>query len=249
MKRMAMTAVAVVLSGIAWAEDAPVEQPWKSTVAAGVNLSRGNTHNMLLNGSAVSEYKKDANEARIGIEANYGETEVTTTNGEKKTETNVENSKAFAEYRRLLNERLYAYAKGEVLNDDIANIDLRCLLGPGLGYYLLKSEVQTLGVEGGVTYIRQKLADVPADDYVALRAAQTYTLKVSKTAKIWESVEYLPAIDDASKYFINAEVGAEAAMNSRLSLRIVAQDKYNNEPAAGKKANDLQLIGGFTYRL
>lgn len=246
----AMAVVAVLsIAGVVWAEDPGVVSPWKSTVAAGVNLSRGNTRNTLLNGSAVSEYKEGANEGRIGVEANYGETEVTTTNNTKETRTNVENSKGFAEYRRLLDERDYAYAKGEVLNDDIANIDFRSVVGPGLGRYLLKSETQTLGVEAGVTYIHEKLAGVSADDYFSLRAAENYTLKESATSRLWESVECLPSLEGSGKFLLNAELGAEAAMNARLSLRIVAQDKYNSDPASGKKANDLQIIGGLTYRL
>jgi putative salt-induced outer membrane protein YdiY len=66
---------------------------------------------------------------------------------------------------------------------------------------------------------------------------------------MWESAEYLPAFDDFQRFLLNAELGTEAAMNTRLSLRIVLQDKYNSDPAPGKKANDVTLIGGLTYKL
>jgi putative salt-induced outer membrane protein YdiY len=249
MKKAAIIGMVALCAGAVLAQEAKPVPPWETTGVAGVNISSGNTRNTLLNGSVISAYKLEKNEARLGVEANYGETEVTTTNDTKTMESNVQNARAFAEYRRLLNERTYGYLNAEIRNDDIADIDYRLMVGPGIGQYLLKSETQTLGVELGVTYIQEKLAGVDADGYVALRVAEKYELKMSKTSKVWESVEYLPALEDVGRYLLNAELGAEAAMNARLSLRIVAQDKYNSEPAAGKDANDLLLIGGFTYKL
>ncbi len=249
MKKIVIMGLVAMCAGAVMAQEAKPVPQWDTTAAVGVNLSRGNTRNMLINGSVISARKFEQNEARAGLEANYGETEVTTTNDTKEMDTNVQNSRAFAEYRRLLNERTYGYVNGEIRNDDIADIDYRLMIGPGIGQYLLKSDTQTLGVELGATYIQEKLAGMDSDDYVALRVAEKYELKMSQTSKLWESVEYLPSFEDFGRYLLNAEAGAEAAMNNRLSLRIVAQDKYNSEPAEGKKANDFQLIGGFTYKL
>ncbi len=249
MKKLSIIGLMVFCAGAVLAQESKPVPPWDTTVAAGVNLSRGNTRNMLINGSAISAYKLEKNEAKIGVEANYGETEVTATNDTKTMESNVQNARAFAEYRRLLNERTYGYLNAEIRNDDIADLDYRLMIGPGIGQYLLKSDTQNLGVELGVTYIQEKLAGVDADGYVALRVAEKYDIKLSQTSKIWESVEYLPSFEDFGRYLFNGELGAEAAMNTRLSLRIVAQDKYNSEPAVGRKANDFQLIGGFTYKL
>ena len=254
--------VATVVSGVAvcagtaaWAQaPAPVAVPeplWKTTVAAGANVTRGNSETMMYNGSVVSVFKQNENEARVGMEANYGETQVTQgagTNAVKKTDTNVNNVRGFGEYRRLLSERNYAYVNGEVLQDDIAGIDYRFMVGPGLGRYFLMSDSQKLSGEAGVAYIQSK-QDGVTDDTVALRLAERYEQKVSATSSVWESAEYLPSTKDFSRCLINAEVGAEAAMNAKLSLRVVVQDKYNSDPAPGKEQNDLAVIAGLTYKL
>lgn len=249
MKRFSVMMVTMLAAGMAMAEDAkPAVAPWNTTVAAGLTLSRGNTRNMLINGSVVSEYKKEMNEAKMGVEGNYGETEVKMADGTKETQSNTENSRAFGEYRRLLNARTYGYLNGDLRNDNIAKIDYRLMVGPGIGQYLLKSDTQNLGVETGVTYIKEKVAGLE-DDKVALRLAETYDLKMSPTSKIWETVEFLPAFQDFGDYLVNAEVGAEAAMNARLSLRVVLQDKYDSTPGQDLKKNDLLLIAGLTFKL
>ena len=226
---------------------APVS-PWNSSVAAGATVTRGNSKTMVLNGSAVSAYKAGQNECRLGVEANYGETELTATNGTKRTDTNVNNARAFAEYRRLLDERNYVYGNAEAMKDDIADIDYRVMIGPGVGRYFLKSDTRTLSAETGVAYIMTRIGGKD-DDTVALRVAERFEQKVTATSKIWESAEYLPAFEGFGQYLVNAEAGIEAAVNARFSLRVVAQDKYNSKPAPGKKCNDAVLIAGLSYRL
>lgn len=227
------------------------EPLWKTVVTAGANVTRGNSKTLLLNGAAISTFKQDKNEARVGVEANYGETETTQgsgTNETRKTDTNVNNARAFGEYRRLLTERNYAYGNAELLQDDVADVDYRLMVGPGLGRYLFLSDNQKLSGETGPTYIKQKQAG-DTDDTVALRLAERYEVRVSATASLWEAAEYLPAFDDFDQFLLNAEIGAEAAMSTKLSLRVVIQDKYNSDPAPGKDQNDLALIAGLSYKL
>lgn len=229
------------------ADDAANTAAWETTVSGGLNLNRGNSENMLLNGTIKADRKGDANEVGLGVEANYGETQVER-DGQEVDETNIDNTKAFAKYRRLLDERNYLYLNGDANRDDIADIQYRVTIGPGLGRYFIKNDKITLSAEAGPGYLFEKVADVE-DDYAILRAAERCEVKLSEGAKVWESVEYLPRIDDFDQYLINAELGAEAAMTATLSLRVVLQDKYNSTPAPGKDENDLSLIAGVTWKL
>lgn len=255
MKVWTMAGVTTVVAVTALAQapvPAAVPEPlWKTIVTAGANVTRGNSETMLLNGAVISAFKQDKNEARVGVEANYGETQTTQgsgTNETKKTNANVNNARAFGEYRRLLTERNYMYCNAELMQDDIADIKYRSMVGPGVGRYFLMSNTQKLSGEIGAAYIKQEVAD-KTDDTVAMRLAERYELKLSASASLWESVEYLPSFDDFSQYLLNAELGAEAAINAKLSLRVVLQDKYNSDPAPGKDANDLILIAGLSYKL
>lgn len=260
MTKRILTGVAMMAVSAVWAQaqaqtpaaTAVAAEPlWKTTVAAGANVTRGNSETMLLNGSVISAFKQEGNEARVGVEANYGENQVTQgsgTNETKKTDTSVNNARVFGEYRRLLSERTYAYGNAELLQDDIANIDYRAMVGPGIGRYFVMDTRQKLSAETGLTYIKTKQGGV-TDDTVALRVAERYDLKVGTSAAVWESVEYLPSVDDFSQCLINAELGVEAAMNARLSLRVVLQDKYNSAPATGKDENDLAVVAGLSYKL
>ena len=47
---------------------------------------------------------------------------------------------------------------------------------------------------------------------------------------------------------VNSEAGVEAALSTRLSLRVVADDHFNRVPAAGHKENDILLASQLAYK-
>lgn len=230
-------------------KDKQKQESWETGLNAGLNLTRGNSKTLLLNGGIISEYKKGANEFRLDIQGAYGESATTPSGGSNSTEqTTVQNAKGVAEYKRLFTARDYGYVNGELMHDHIAGIDYRLIAGPGLGHFFLKGDFQTLSAEAGAAYVRQRLSG-DINNTVNLRLAQRYEIKPLAGSKLWESVELLPAFNDFDNYFITFEVGAEAAMTERVNLRVVLQDQYNNRPAPDKESNNVQLIAGIGYKL
>ena len=66
--------------------------------------------------------------------------------------------------------------------------------------------------------------------------------------KLWQSLEFLPAVEDFSDYVVNAEVGIDTSLTKKLSLRTFVQDSYDSTPAAGRKKNDVKLVVGIAYK-
>lgn len=79
--------------------------------------------------------------------------------------------------------------------------------------------------------------------------AERFEHLLSETAKIWQSLEYLPAFDDFDLYLLHVEAGVEAALNSDLNLRVVVQDRYDSDPAPAAEHNDVSLIASLVYKI
>ena len=259
--RLSMSVLAAVIALAAGVSSgqapAPAQAPaapekkegWKTEINAGLNLTRGNSKTLLVNGGLLAEYKRNENELRLGLQGAYGESALTGNNASNKTEqTTIQNAKGTADYRRLFSERDYGYANGELMHDEIAGIDYRLIMGPGAGRYFVKSDLQKLTAEAGLAYVRQR-REGDINNTANLRVAQRYEINPLKGSKIWEAFELLPALNDFSNFFANFEIGAEAAIAADLSLRIVLQDQYNNQPPQDKDKNDVQLIAGVAYKL
>lgn len=244
-------AILVAGSWAALAEEAPGKVK-ENSIAVGVTLTDGNSETLLANASFVHDRKREQYRLRLGIEGAYAENTVESTGADGQatsdSETTVENVKGAADYRRNLSERAYLGVNLTALYDGIADIDYRIIFSLAPGYYLMKSEAATLGVDAGPAYLVEKIGGDERED-VALRVAERYDRQLSPTAKTWQALEYLPLVDELDVYLLNAEIGVEAALNNSLSMRLAVKYAYDSTPAEGKEKGDTTVIGALVYQL
>jgi putative salt-induced outer membrane protein YdiY len=242
------SAMLVVASGTAWAQTTAVttNQPqWHGDGAFGLALARGNANTFLMNGSATADRAWGPNDFKLGADGQYGLNDWGKTNQTRSTEA----VHGFMEYKRLFTERLYGSARVDGFHDDIADLRYRVIVGPALGYYFIKSDATKLNGEFGPSFIDEKQG-ADTHKYLTVRFMERceHTFNKAKTAKAWEEVDYLPQVDDTKNYLLNSEVGVEAALSARFSLRVCADDKFNSMPEPGAKENDITLISSLVYK-
>ena len=219
------------------------EGDWESTIAAGLNVTSGNSETLVANGSVTAEKAGDVHEIRLGAELNYGENQV-----DDDTETTTDNSKAIAVYKYKMGGP-YLYSDNSIFRDDLAEIDYRIIIGVGFGYYIIENDNSKLGLEIGAAYVDEKLNDGTDDDNISVRIAARHDQKMGEDSKLWLSAEYIPNISDSDDYLLNAEAGLEASLNASLSLRLVVQDRYDSIVASDRDRNDLSVISSLVYKL
>jgi putative salt-induced outer membrane protein YdiY len=231
---------------------------WDASLAAGATLTKGNSDTFLgnLTFKATRKYSP-YDEVLLGAGATYGTTKKEQTFFDKQTppkehnhdvtDTTTANASASGQYNHLFTERFYGGVRLDLLHDAIADVKYRVTLSPLAGYYLIKQTNTFLAVEAGPSLVTEKVGN-ESDTYAALRLAERFEHKFSNKAKVWQSIEILPQIDRFENYIVNAEVGAEASLTENFSLRGVIQDTYDNEPAEGRKKNDIKLITSLVYK-
>ncbi|SRR6266511_1189227 len=220
------------------APDAAKKPKWESTAGAGLTISRGNSDAITGTGNILAQRKWEHSELRLGADVTYGEND-----GVKSAET----YHAFGQFNWLFSERAYGYTRADGLHDDIADVQYRVTLSPGAGYYFIKNAKTRLSAEvgPGVVFERQGARETA---YFTLRVAERFELKFSDKTRLWESAEWLPQVDDFNNSIINGELGLETQLTARFSLRLFAQDTYDNEPAPGRKKNDVKLVTQLAYK-
>ena len=232
-----------VASGV-WAQDSETNKPaWHGDGAIGLSLAKGNSDTLLFSASATTHREWGQNELKLGADGQYGLNDW----GKSNETQSANNIHGFIEYKRLITDRFYGMARFDAGHDDLAAVRYRMILSPGAGYYFVKSEKWKLNGEIGPSFITERVGDDDSN-YMTLRTSGRTEYAISKGAKVWGSVDYLPKVDDFGQYLLYGEIGAEAALNSRLSLRVVANDKYNSRPAAGRETNDITLISALVAK-
>ena len=211
---------------------------WDTSAGLGLTLTEGNSQTVLA--SANIETKGNWNDYAVTLGA-------TATYGEQQTVKNNEIFKLFGQYDRKVSEKFYVFGRADYMHDAVADIEYRFKLNPGFGWHVLKNDRMAFDVEAGPGYVFQKLGSV-SDSFATLRIGDRFSYKISKTARVWQSAEFIPAVEDFGNYIVAAEIGIEAQLTEKMSLRSVLQDDYTAKPAVGRKANDIRLITGVNYK-
>jgi len=219
------------------AQDASTNR-WEKSASLGATVTEGNSDTLLIVADILASRKWQQDELSLGASLAYGENE-----GVKNNET----LRAFAQYNRLFTDRFYAYARVEGLHDSIADVDYRVTLSPGVGYYFIKNERMRLSGEAGPGVVFEKQGG-EEKTYLTARLAEKFEFKINDRARIWQSLEFLPQIDDLNNFLLNAEIGVESALTKKTSLRVYAQDTYDNEPAADREKNDIKLVAAVVLK-
>lgn len=223
------------LLSVAVATNKPV---WESSVSAGFSLTKGNSDTLLTTGSIKTRRRTAKNEFMLSVSGAYGESD------------SVENNEFLqgtTQYNHLFSERFYGFLNAEGVHDGIADLQYRFAFSPGAGYYFVKATNTTFAGECGPGLITQRLGGVDTT-YGSLRLAERYEYKLKNGARVWQRAEILPQVDKFDNFLVNAEIGAEAMFTKTLSLRITVLDNFVNEPAPGRKDNDVKLISGLAYK-
>jgi putative salt-induced outer membrane protein YdiY len=210
---------------------------WDKSAALGLTLTSGNSETVLGTASLLASKKDPENEWSLGLDGAYGK------NNHVKS---VETLHGFGQYNHLFSDRSYGYMRLDGLHDSIADLEYRGTFSPGAGYYLLKDSAKQFSVEGGPAFIYEKQGS-DKKGYVSLRIAERFDYKLNDRAKIWESVEVLPQVDHFKNFLVNSELGIETKITEQLGLRAVLQNNYDNEPAIGRKKNDIRLVTAIAY--
>ena len=212
---------------------------WESSVGFGFTLTHGNSDTLLATGSIQTRKKTLTDEISLGADGAYGE---------NNSVQNVNTAHGFSQYNHLFSERFFGYLRADAVHDEIANLQYRITLSPGVGYYFLRQTNNSFAGEFGPAMVFQQLGN-QGENYVTLRAAERFEHRFTEnSARVWEAVEILPQIDRFDNYIVNAQAGIEAAISKKVSLQISLQDNFVNEPAPGRQQNDLRIVSGLKYR-
>ena len=218
--------------------------PWQTTASMNAAVSRGNADTLLIGAALTSLRKWDKNEIALGADATYGSNSDPTT---RKETTTAQNYGLYAQYNRILSDRVYLGLRSDARQDRIAFVDYRATVAPALGYYVVKNDRLKVKIENGPAFIFESLQGAGTANYLTLRLAEEVQWKINDRASIIQGMEYLPQVADFGNFVMNLNLGLSTKITDKASATITFQDFYRSVPAPGRRGNDLRLMAGISY--
>jgi putative salt-induced outer membrane protein YdiY len=146
-------------------------------------------------------------------------------------------------FDRNITARLFGYVSGDFQTDALQSLDLRSVLGGGLGFHVIKNDRTTLDLLGGLNYTRENYSTFHRN-FAALTIGEELAQKLGASTLLTQKLYFFPDLSDTGQYRGVFNLGTVTKISKWLGWQNAFGDIYVTNPPAGKKQNDIILTTG-----
>lgn len=212
---------------------------WTGTLDSGLALTRGNarttTYSLAFNAARTTAKDKILVYSTALYAANSS------------TGTSVTTAKAVrggTRYEFNASDRLFAFGQVDLEYDRFQDLDLRNVIGGGLGYHAIKTERTTLDLLGGGAFTQEFFTTGLTRRSGDVLLGQTLSYKLSKATALTESFQFFPNLTQTGEYRFAFDSGIVTTLSKWLSWQATYSDRFLSNPIPGIKKNDQLLTTG-----
>jgi putative salt-induced outer membrane protein YdiY len=147
-------------------------------------------------------------------------------------------------YDHNITSRLFVSAFNDYEYDRFQDLDLRFVLGGGLGFHAVKTERSQLDLLFGADYNRSTYSTPLTQNAAEFFGGNDYTLKLTGATSLVQSFRIFDDFQNTGMYRINFDVGATTKVSKWLNWNVALSDRYLHHPALGRKTNDFLYTTG-----
>ena len=159
-----------------------------------------------------------------------------------------------------LTPKVYAFAFTDFDSDELQNLNIRNVLGGGLGYHLINTKNTQFDVFGGGSFDQEYFSAyttanpapppltvaVPAESrhFAEVVLGESLSSKLNARTTVSEQVSFFPNLSSLGNYRVTVDANAATKIKAWLSWQVTFSDRYISDPPLGLKGNDLLLSTG-----
>jgi putative salt-induced outer membrane protein YdiY len=147
-------------------------------------------------------------------------------------------------YDHDVSPRLFVGLFNDYEYDRFQDLDLRFVLGGGFGFHAVKTERSRLDLMGGAAFNRSSYSTPETRKSGELYWGNEYSLKLNAATSLVQSFRMFNDLSHTGDYRMNFDVGASTKISKWLTWNVSLSDRYLNNPAPGRKTNDLLYTTG-----
>jgi len=224
---------------------------WSGLLDTGLSLTRGNSQTLAftLSGKAARVTKR--NKFTAYATTIYATNDTTPPGG---ATADAKRGGVRDDYD--LTPKLFVFAFTDFESDRFQHLDLRNVIGGGLGYHVIKTPNTQFDVFGGASFDNEYFSALPpvppatvgtpADHRTSAEVVlgETLNWKLSQRTTVTEAFSLFPNVSNLGEYRLAFDATAATKLKSWLSWQITYSDRYLSNPIDALKKNDLILSTG-----
>lgn len=147
-------------------------------------------------------------------------------------------------YDHNVSSRLFMNVFNDYEYDRFQDLDLRFVLGGGLGFHAVKTERSNLDLLAGIAFNHSRFSTPLTRNSAEFFWGDEYSLKLTGATSLVQSYRMFNDLTNTGTYRVNFEVGASTKLSKWLTWNVALSDRYLNNPAPGRKTNDFLYTTG-----
>jgi putative salt-induced outer membrane protein YdiY len=220
-------------------------QGWAGGANVGFALTGGNSQTKSLAIAFTADRKTITDDISM-----YANTVYATNNAPGANPSTTANSiQSGARYARNFTAKLFGYGSADFQTDALQNLNLRSVLGGGLGFHAIKTDRTTLDFLAGPNYTRENYTTL-TNSFAAITLGEELSHKLGASTLLTEKFYFFPNLSDTGEYRTSFNLGSVTKLSKWLGWQNAFGDIYVTNPPvqpAGTpqlKKNDIILTTG-----
>lgn len=229
-----MKKISVVLMAVMFVFAVNVQAEWSGDLTVSANLTSGNTQGSAVSISGKATQRVDDERYTVKASFNYAE---------ESDRLTARNSFGSIQYDSFITDKIYGLLNIELQKDKLRNLNLRTIVGPGVGYQI----TDNLSVEGGLAYFSEDVVIGEDSQWTTARLGMNYSKDITDTVRFSDSLIVNPSLEDFGQYTARNEADFIYMLSDKWSGKIAHVLRYNSEPSVNVKKRDAILTAGLQY--
>ena len=218
---------------------------WTGLLDTGLSVTRGNSATLAYNLSAKAVRATTRDKITVYSTAVYASDDTTPPS---RTTAHAIRGGIRGDFN--VSDRVFVFGFTDFEYDEFQNLDLRNVLGGGVGYHVVKTKNTTFDVFGGGDFEQEYFSADPAFPTGLTRKTgeivmgEELATKLNGRTTLSEKFSLFPNITNTGDYRFQFDATAATKLKSWLGWQVTYSDRYLSDPLTGFKKNDVLLSTG-----
>ena len=217
----------------------PLTDFWSGTVDLNLSAAQGNAKTTTLGTGATAQRLTGTDKIGLTFSQLYSTQRTTAPFG-----ATADRISGAARYDHNLGSRMFVFVTNGYDFDRFQALDLRVVLGGGLGVHLYKSKTAFWDVGGGATWNREAFATGLVRKSAEALVYEESSHLLASALELHQLLSVFPDLTRTGEYRISFDGGASIKLTKLLSWNLTLSDRFLSDPLPGKKKNDVLLTTG-----
>jgi putative salt-induced outer membrane protein YdiY len=212
---------------------------WNGSTDVGFSLTRGNADTTTLSLGMNAARATTRDKISTYVTSLYAKNTLFGT-----SLTTANSIRGGARYDVNITDRAFTFGLGDLEFDEFQKLDLRAVVGGGLGWHVSKTERTTFDIFGGGALTKDYFSTGLKRTSGEIMAGQEWSYTLGARTSFKERAVIFPNLSETGEYRLNFDASLLTNLNTWLGWHITLSDRYLSNPIPGTRKNDTLLTTG-----